>query len=247
MKKILSAALACIMLVSALTMSVLATTQTDSHHQKDYESFEEFWAALSSEQKEIFLADEETLEELQESTNWAKKETRDASSDDGYNPSTLPMAAYPSGSYFTYNGSACTCHEGADCRYDYSTGTRCYDPDTGAAGNCKRYKNSIQCVAFGKYVYDCYTGKDINSIAAEYMGESVSTSSKWKTFASNLSVGSYVRSMGHTFIVAGIDSTGITIYDCNGQSDYPCRVRVVHKTWSNLASYYTSITLVYNP
>ena len=56
------------------------------------------------------------------------------------------FGSYTNNSYYSKNGQACTCHDW--CNWNVS-----YNPTKGETCNCINYDNSIQCVAFAKFIF----------------------------------------------------------------------------------------------
>lgn len=132
---------------------------------------------------------------------------------------TLPLSDYPSGSYFTKNGKACTDHGGSlgnPCLLDNSC-------------NCLMHEYSIQCTGFAKYAFERYSHVSSwiprSDTAHREMNISIKTAESLLVFLRTTEVGSYLRLMRadkpnapeghHSIIVAGYNSDSITVYDCN--------------------------------
>lgn len=217
------------------------------------EKFNAYIASLPEETAELILADEELVFTMKLDSYWEEptetKQTRAVTA-------SIPLSSYPHGSFYTYNGAACTCH--ANCTYSLPrewTGAtnRCYNTSTGASGNCKRYEatGSIQCKAFADYVYKQYTGSDISSSTQvsvtgySSIANTAAGADKMEDFFSALPVGSNVRvsvrnaSYNHSVIISAKSSTGVTIYDANRIGK--CKVGNQTKTWEELASMYDGI------
>ena len=136
----------------------------------------------------------------------------------------LPISEYPVGSYFSESGKACTHHN--NCSW------------TGSCG-CRSYNNSIQCMGFANYVFKQVTGTDCvdsNSVG----GLSNISATSLKNYFSHLTVGSHFRYMGtngipHSFIITGITSNGVSVYEANYASNN-CVVGRRTITYSTLAS-----------
>lgn len=147
-------------------------------------------------------------------------------------PFTYPLSNYPVGSYYTYNGTACSSH--ANCTPSVSC-------------NCKKYGGGIQCAGFARYASDQYahlsswvnTNADYNNST-----RTISSASGAQTLFSSFGVGSYIRCANsgggaHSFVIKTKTSTGIEVYECNITG--LCKVGVRTLTWSNINSYYSSI------
>lgn len=144
---------------------------------------------------------------------------------------SLPLASYPSGSYFSNSGNACTHHK-SGCNINGSCG-------------CKSYNNSIQCMGFANYVFKQYNGVDCVSSNANGKLTNI-TAASLKTYFNKLTVGSHFRYMGtngipHSFIVKSKTTTGITVYEANYDSNN-CVVGQRTITYENLAKQVKSVT-----
>jgi len=213
------------------------------------EKMEAYLDTLDVEARQLIAEDQELVQMMQQDFYWAPQAPRTTRAS-----VTLPLSGYGDGTYYTYNGSACTCH--SYCTYSIPSGgttTRCYNTNTGSSGNCKRYTGtgSIQCKGFADYVFKQYTGSDVSSTSAVSDCPSSITNdsagqTKIKNFLSGLTVGSNIRvkvrnaSYNHSFIITKITADGITLYDCNGTSS-ACKVRVITRTWAQLTSAYSGV------
>ena len=142
---------------------------------------------------------------------------------------SLPLAAYPDGSYYSLTGKACTCHTMTynPCYWDNSC-------------DCINFDLSIQCAAFAKYIYYVVNGKHTSNSTTINKNMSL-TAATAKSTLQSLPVGTYlrVRTSGgsqHSIAIAGTSSTGITIYHANYGS--PCKVRYQTLDWATFASSY---------
>ena len=194
--------------------------------------FNSYIASLDDESAAIILNDSELVRTMKMTTYWHPDDDNGGIAT--YANCTLPLTEYPAGTYFTYNGSACTCH--SYCTYaipsGYST-ERCYNTATGASGNCIRYapNGSIQCAGFADYVFKQYNGVNrSNSNAVNKTLASVTGTSIKDYVNNNLKRGShfrfylnqtYVGSDGkryyspHSIIITDITSEGISYYQAN--------------------------------
>lgn len=149
---------------------------------------------------------------------------------------SLPLSEYPSGSYFTYNGEACTNHGTGTCSY------------TGGC-NCKYYDNSIQCMGFAKYASDQYAHRSSWSLPS---GDSsttrvtLSTDSEVLVYFSSLPKGSYLRlanSSGvevHSVVTIYVSNSTVQTYECNYSG--ACQVSVESRSLSSFRSSYRYVT-----
>lgn len=165
----------------------------------------------------------------------------------------VPMASiygtFPDGSYYTKNGQACTCHSWCDWNVSYNTITKEYC-------NCRIYDNSIQCVAFAKYIfynargYKWSEGETIYKNVTNITAETAKSALRFTYFGSYVLV---ISNNGneHSFAVLDTTDTGIKIYDANsqrprgnGKNYEPCQVRMKTLTWQEFANQYRTIIKV---
>ncbi len=144
---------------------------------------------------------------------------------------SLPLPSYPSGSYFSKNGKACTHHK-SGCNINGSCG-------------CKSYNNSIQCMGFANYVFKQYNGVDCVSSNSNGKLTNI-TAASLKTYFNKLTVGSHFRYMGtngipHSFIITGKTSTGVKVYEANYSANN-CIVGQRTITYESLAKQVASVT-----
>lgn len=266
-KRILSLAAAVIMASTSLTATGVYASEVSDEHDCDIDSyaqelmasgeitdesialFNDFISTLDEESAALILSDEELVRSMQMVNYW-KPSTDNADSISAYSSVTLPLAAYPSGSYFSGNGRACTCHK--NCTYsvpeNYSVKNRCYDQSTGSSGNCIRYAatGSIQCKAFADYVFKQYNGVDCSAQnATNKTLSSVTTESIGTYITRYLNVGSHLRGTlvsgsYHSIIITSITSTGISYYQAN--TNGTCNVSTGTKTWVELGKWFASIS-----
>lgn len=214
-------------------------------------AFDAYIASLDEESVAIILSDKDLVLTMKMTNYWHPEDDSDGIAT--YANPTLPLTEYPVGSYFTYDGKACTCH--SYCTYaipsGYST-TRCYNLHTGTSGNCIRYapNGSIQCAGFADYVFKQYNGvnrSDSNVVDARLTSI---TSTSIKDFVNkNLKRGSHFRVYlnqtyvwngetyytPHSIIITDITSDGISYYQANYGGR--CKVSTDYKTWDQLASW----------
>lgn len=142
----------------------------------------------------------------------------------------FPLSEYPTGSYFTKNGLACTSH--SNCSY--------------GGCNCICYRNAIQCAGFAMYAFDRYSNLYPNSASWYSNTDSHSNVQKrWfntdenvRLIFSSLGYGAYMRlgrpgqgDVGvHSIVTAGTTGTSVTIYE--GNYDGQCRVRSITYTFA---------------
>lgn len=197
------------------------------------------------EQAKLIPADEELVRYMTREAYWESVDG--AALANAQCSVSLPLAEYPDGSYFSYNGKACTCH--ANCTYSIPSGystSRCYNTTTSSSGNCKRYNGGIQCAGFAYYVFKQYNGVDCGS-SNEKSGLSVLNDASLKFyFTSVVKVGGHARGnlnsgYPHSIIVTNITNDGISFYQANTNGN--CNVSVATKTWTQLANWYDEFTI----
>lgn len=215
------------------------------------QKFNEYIASLSEEEAALILADEELVFNMKLDSYWNTSEV----STNSVRSVSLPLSSYPSGSYYSSTGKACTCHS-YSCTYSVPSGnstSKCYITSKSKSGDCIRYvaTGSIQCKGFADYVYHEYTGHDVgDSYTVSTSGYSsisndTTGANLMKSFFTSLTVGSNVRlsvrgaSYNHSVIVCSTSSTGVYIYDANRTGN--CKIGYTFKTWSQLASSYSGI------
>ncbi len=125
---------------------------------------------------------------------------------------TQIMASYPSGSYFTQDGTACYHHGSGSCSYY-------------GGCNCKNYDYAIQCMGFAKYASDRYAHKSSwNPPSAEQYEPNTRFNSvnQIKTYFDRMTTGAYVllshsdnETGFHAMFYVKSDSNGVTTYECN--------------------------------
>lgn len=214
--------------------------------------FNEYIASLDEEAADIVLSDSELVLSMKMTTYWHPD-----NDDDGiatYASSTLPLPEYPVGSYFSYDGKACTCHDYCDWRSHagYSK-ERCFNTHTGTSGNCIRYayNATTQCMGFADYVFEKYNGVYRSSSNAVNQTLSSITSTSLKNYAAKyLKKGSHFRVylnqtygngqyVPHSIVVTDVTPYGISYYQANYGGR--CLVSTGYKTWDQLASWIHSI------
>lgn len=216
------------------------------------QKFNEYIASLPEENARLILEDDELVFTMKLDSYWEPGNV----STNSVRSTSLPLASYPAGNFYSTTGSSCDCHD--TCDYPVPSGASpyiCYRPGVGS-GKCIRYKptGSIQCKGFADYVYYEYTGHDIGSSYSvsttgyTSISNDAAGANKMKTFFQNLPDGSNVRLTGrnnvrHSVIVNNSNSNGVYIYDANrvDYGDYYCKIGYELLTWSDLASLYKGI------
>lgn len=148
------------------------------------------------------------------------------------------FATYGPGTYFTYNGKACT---------DHQTNSKCCTTARGC--NCRRVLDdgtdllAWQCFGFARYVfYTCFGFIDNASVSP---GQYVSlgsipagqlTAANVKALLTQAKAGAHIRVSGHSLSVLSTDAKGITVIHANINDK--CDVVLQTLTWERFASLY---------
>lgn len=214
--------------------------------------FNEYIASLDEESAAIILSDSELVLSMKMSNYWHPDNSNDGIAT--YANKTLPLAEYPEGSYFSYDGKACTCHDYCDwhSHAGYSK-DRCFNTNTGTSGNCIRYayNATTQCMGFADYVFEQYNGVYRSSSNAVNQTLSSITRTSLKNYATNyLKKGSHFRVylnqtygngqyVPHSIVITDVSEDGISYYQANYGGR--CLVSTGYKTWDQLASWIHSI------
>lgn len=261
-KKISIALATIIMSISSISISVSALTEKAYINSEEYiaeygleseittesqNKFYEYLGTLSEDEAKLILADEELVRFMQREAYWDTEgfETRAVTT----RATRLPLINYPVGSYFSYDLKECSCH--SNCTYDLSDGGynlptyRCYNKLTGTSGNCKRFDGGIQCAGFAYYVFHQYTGTHCSSTNQIDGLSSITATSAKDYFFKNITVGSHVRGTlksgyPHSIIITGFTNNSVSYYQANVGGK--CLVSTGTKTWTEFASWYSSIS-----
>ena len=148
------------------------------------------------------------------------------------------FATYGPGTYFTYNGKACT---------DHQTNSKCCTTARGC--NCRRVLDdgtdllAWQCFGFARYVfYTCFGFIDNASVSP---GKYVSlgsipsgklTAANVKALLTQAKTGAHIRVSGHSLAVLSTDANGVTVIHANINDK--CDVVLQTLTWERFASLY---------
>lgn len=127
---------------------------------------------------------------------------------------------YPSGSYFSNTGKACTCHP---CT-------------TSAPGDCTVFDGAIQCAGFARKVYYETHGKYVSSLTTKNMSL---TAQNAKSLFLNAPRGTYLYTktksgVKHYITLISTSNSGVTVYHANYGG--PCLVAYENYTWENFAA-----------
>ncbi len=215
--------------------------------------FNAYIASLDEESAALILNDSELVLSMKMTNYWHPDDDNNGIA--AYANRTLPLSEYPVGSYFSYDGKACTCHAYCDWRSHagYSK-ERCFNTHTGTSGNCIRYayNATTQCMGFADYVFEQYNGVYRSSSNAVNQTLSSITSTSIKNYATKyLKKGSHFRFylnqtygdgqyVPHSIVITDVSSNGISYYQANYGGR--CLVSTGYKTWDQLASWIHSIT-----
>lgn len=187
--------------------------------------FNDYIASLDEESAALILDDSELVLSMKMTTYWHPDNSNDGIAT--YANKTLPLPEYPVGSYFSYDGKACTCHD--YCSWSVPTGYskgRCYIPSEGKSGNCIRYayNATTQCMGFADYVFEQYNGVYRSSSNAVNQTLTSITSTSLKNYATKyLKKGSHFRVylnqtygdgqyVPHSIVVTDVSANGISYY-----------------------------------
>lgn len=163
------------------------------------------------------------------------------------------FSEFPVGSYFSYTGEPCTCHNkcsffgGCDCISDYN------DPEK---NNALVRLYSCQCMGFAHYMFYKIFGfidrateypenKDKFYSLGSLMPDQMSVENV-KALFKDVKTGANVRIPGskkHSFIVLSTDENGMYLYHAN--TGIPCRVDCWYWTWERFTNYYQSCGIEY--
>ncbi len=163
---------------------------------------------------------------------------------------TMPFKEYMPGSFFTKNGSACTCHNDSsiDC---VRNGSEC---------NCLRYPIidgkkvdllSVQCYGFARYCFYRLFGfldsdsNDSKFYNAGTLERGEVTADNVKALFEKLKPGAHIRfklsSSQHSVVLLSKNSDGFTVYHGNASGDgvasAGCVVSTKAYTWKSFADY----------
>ena len=220
------------------------------YSDSEYEDrFREYIDSLDSETASLMLQDQELVRYMHTPYFWEEDNTVTTNASRSV---SLPLAAYPSGSYFSYNGRSCTCHA-LSCGYSVPSNypeNRCYISSTSSSGNCKRFHGGIQCAGFAYYVFNQYTGTNCSYNNIVNSSISPSSGSDVYNFLTyhGISVGSVIggslsSGVYHYIVVTDYSPTGISYYQANYGGN--CKVTTATKTWAEFANWYDTISTMY--
>ncbi len=156
---------------------------------------------------------------------------------------SFPLSDYPVGSYFSRNGKQCSATYGCVGNHKCSESGTC---------NCKKYKGAIQCMGFAEYAADQYAHSPNFDWRADGGDKNekqitLSDAADAQSYFEGRNVGDYLRvrgnaSSGHSIVIAGKSSNGITIYEGN-YGGY-CRVNMREMTYAEFYEDYAVIVCV---
>ncbi|MBP5156054.1 MAG: SH3 domain-containing protein [Clostridia bacterium] len=162
---------------------------------------------------------------------------------------TLPLAQHMPGTFFSKDGSACTCHNSPPAYCIDSVGyCNCmrYYP-TGYKDTCKVDLLGAQCFAFARMVfYTCFGFIDHSMNSSLYynvgtLERGAATANTVKELLMKAAPGAHVRlSKGHSISILTMDDDFLVIYHGNAGGDgvatQPCVVSTRRYTWEQFAN-----------
>lgn len=163
---------------------------------------------------------------------------------------TFPFADYPSGSYFSYTGKACTCHTGG-CVTNTKSGETClrYWP---SKSNRKVDLCGVQCMGFARFCqWRLYGTHDYGNSTDFYnaLGGTFSagnwTANTFKNILTDVGPGGHIRTAaGHSLFVIAVSGNGFITYECNTKQK-DCKIYTRQWTWDTFFDYAGSRGLLY--
>ena len=157
---------------------------------------------------------------------------------------TLPFADYPVGSYFTQNGSACSCHNKGYCIENNKSWENCirYWPKK---SNYQVDLCGVQCMGFARFCqWRLYGSHDFSNTSEFYnaFGKKLYagnwTANTVKNVFMDVGPGGHIRTgAGHSMFVISVTATGFVTYECNSNNK-DCIIYTRQWTWD---SFYQSL------
>lgn len=143
------------------------------------------------------------------------------------------LKEYPNGSHYTYDGKACETHK--NCSYSI------YSPC-----NCINYDDSIQCVAFAKYVYYNLRGKKWSTNDRTYLNLKNPSGATLKSYLYGKPAGTYIyfytaNGNDHSLAITNTTSTDITVYEANSMTNDLCGVRYTKYSWDDFSKRFSEL------
>ncbi|MBQ8288346.1 MAG: bacterial Ig-like domain-containing protein [Clostridia bacterium] len=176
-----------------------------------------------------------------------------ASSSEGIsiNGWTLPFSDYPVGTYFTYNGSACSCHDKGYCVDNSKSWENClrYWP---SRSNRQVDLLGVQCMGFARFCQWRLFGSHDKAAPGDFynaFGKKLSagswTANTIKNTFTSVGPGGHIRTgAGHSLFVISVSASGFITYECN-TSNKDCLIYTRQWTWDTFYSYAGSRDLLY--
>ncbi len=159
----------------------------------------------------------------------------------------LPFADYPTGSYFTDNGKACTPHPNSSCSNCKNT----YDGVNLHASQCFGFARMVFYRLFGIIGHDTENAGQFVDVVRNVAGGSITQNYLKELFMSDsVKPGAHIRVSNHSLIFMGYDGTYIYTYEANvytpeSNEKNTCRVAVKKRTWSEATEYFQSNGISY--
>lgn len=154
------------------------------------------------------------------------------------------LAEYPVGSYYTFDGKACT-HHGQGCSYYGGCNCRSFINDPEKSGKQVKF-NSIQCMGYAHYTFyklfgfidrsefDTSLYYSLGSLSSSEM-----TAENCKKLILQAQTGAHIRIANkHSMVYLSGDANGFTVIHCN--ADAKCGISVKTWTWSEFANNFKS-------
>ncbi len=164
---------------------------------------------------------------------------------------TLPFNDYPVGTYFTYNGKACTCHNRGACVANNLSGENClrYWP---SRSNRQVDLRGVQCMGFARFcqwrlfgTHDKEAPGDFYNAFGKKLSAGSWTANTVKNTFTKVGPGGHIRTgAGHSLFVISVSASGFITYECN-TSNKDCLIYTRQWTWDTFYSYAGSRDLLY--
>lgn len=182
-----------------------------------------------------------------------QENTSHASASEGItiNGWTLPFSDYPVGSYFSYNGTACTCHDKGYCVANNKSWENCirYWPNK---SNYQVDLLGVQCMGFARFCQWRLFGSHDKAAPGDFynaFGQKLSagswTANTVKNTFTSVGPGGHIRTgAGHSLFVISVNANGFITYECN-TSNKDCLIYTRQWTWDTFYAYAGSRDLMY--
>ncbi len=164
---------------------------------------------------------------------------------------TLPFADYPVDSYFSQNGSACSCHSKGYCIANNKYWENClrYWPNK---TNPQVDLRGVQCMGFARFCQWRLFGSHDKEAPGDFYNAfgSKLTAGNWtantvKNTFTKVGAGGHIRTgAGHSLFVISVSANGFVSYECNTNAK-DCKIYTRQWTWDTFFSYAGSRELLY--